>query len=100
MVVPPESPAFRPGRFNQRLHDLCRHRVFELKTSKNSTLRFHPIDWNDTTQSSFGLPNEDQLVEEPYQFSISVNKHGRVHGFFIDNVFYIVWFDPNHRLYS
>ena len=83
----------------QRLHDLCRYRVLELKTSKSSALRFHPIHWNDTTQRSFGLPHEDQLVEEPYQFSVSVNEHGRIHGFFIDNVFYIVWFDPYHRLY-
>ena len=87
-------------RFIQRLHDLSRYRVSELKTSRNSTLRFHPIDWNDTTQSSFGLPYEEQLVEQPYQFSLSVNEHGRIHGFFIENVFYIVWFDPTHQLYN
>ncbi len=84
----------------QRLHDLCKYRVSELKSTKDSTLRFHFIDWKDTTQTSFGLPNEEQLVEQPYQFSLSANKHGRIHGFFIDTVFYIVWFDPEHNLYA
>jgi hypothetical protein len=25
--------------------------------------------------------------------------HGRVHGFLIDEIFYIVWLDPEHLLY-
>ncbi len=45
------------------------------------------------------MPNEEQLVDIPYQFSLSSNEHGRVHGFFIDEVFYIVWLDPDHLLY-
>jgi len=47
----------------------------------------------------FGLPNEEQVVDTPYQFSLSSNEHGRVHGFLIDEVFYIVWLDPDHQLY-
>lgn len=82
-----------------RLHDLCNSTVSELKASRNRTLRFHSIDWDDTTQNLFGLPNEDDLVDQSFQFSLSGNEHGRIHGFFIDNVFYIVWFDPNHQLY-
>jgi hypothetical protein len=60
----------------------------------------HPIKWEDTSENKFGFPNEEQLVDTPYQFSISSNEHGRVHGFFIAEVFYIVWLDPNHLLYS
>ncbi|NMG11911.1 hypothetical protein DP117_35700 [Brasilonema sp. UFV-L1] len=69
-------------------------------SNRSSALRCHPIDWIDTTESCFGFPGEEQLVDTPYQFSISSNKHGRVHGFFIEEVFYIVWLDPNHKLYS
>jgi hypothetical protein len=35
----------------------------------------------------------------PLQFMISKNEHGRVHGFARDNVFHVVWFDPEHKLY-
>jgi hypothetical protein len=71
----------------------------ELLINRSSSLRCHPIKWQDTSENGFGLPNEEQLVDTPYQFSLSSNEHGRVHGFFIDQVFYIVWLDPNHQLY-
>lgn len=86
-------------RFIQRLKDLSSFTVFELQTNRSKSLRFHDVDWNDTSESGFGLPNEAQLFDRPWQFEISANEHGRVHGFFIRNVFYIVWLDPNHDLY-
>jgi len=82
-----------------RLKDLSKLTALELKQNKSKTLRFHPIDWNDTSENCFDIPNEEQLVDIPYQFSLSSNEHGRVHGFFIDEVFYIVWLDPDHLLY-
>ncbi len=82
-----------------RLKDLSSLSVQELKGNSSKTLRCHPIDWKDTSENSFGIPNEEQLVDGPYQFSLSANKHGRVHGFFIEQVFYIVWLDPEHQLY-
>ncbi len=36
---------------------------------------------------------------DAWQFQIETNKYGRIHGIFIDDVFFIVWLDPNHRLY-
>jgi hypothetical protein len=66
----------------------------------DQTLRCHRIKWEKTTEKSFGIPNEDTIVDVPRQFSISANRHGRVHGFFIGNVFYVVWLDPEHKLYS
>ncbi|MCC5639754.1 hypothetical protein LC593_28790 [Nostoc sp. CHAB 5844] len=71
----------------------------ELFMNRSSALRCHPIKWEDTSENGFGLPNEEQLVDTPYQFSLSSNEHGRVHGFFIDEIFYIVWLDPDHLLY-
>jgi hypothetical protein len=61
----------------------------------SKSLRCHAIDWNKVTESGFGFPNEDELVDKPYQFQLSSNEHGRVHGFFIDEVFYVVWLDLN-----
>lgn len=72
----------------------------ELLSNRSSALRAHPIDWDDTTESCFGFPKEDEIVDIPYQFSINSNEDGRVHGFFIYNTFYFVWFDKQHNLYS
>ncbi|NOU68206.1 hypothetical protein GC096_29695 [Paenibacillus sp. LMG 31461] len=76
------------------------HTVQRLCSSydKRDTLRFHDIDWDRSTEKSFGIPKEDEIVDKPWQFAISVNEHGRIHGFFIGNVFNVVWFDPNHQL--
>jgi hypothetical protein len=30
---------------------------------------------------------------------LTANEYGRVHGFFLDEVFYVVWLDPDHKLY-
>jgi hypothetical protein len=83
----------------ERLKALSSLTAQELLVNRSSSLRCHPIKWEETSESKFGLPNEEQLVDTPYQFSLSSNEHGRVHGFFIDQVFYIIWLDPNHQLY-
>lgn len=82
-----------------RLKALSSLTAQELLADRSSTLRCHPIKWEETSESGFGLPDEEQLVAKPYQLSISSNKHGRVHGFFINETFYIVWLDPDHLLY-
>ncbi len=82
-----------------RLKELSRLSVQELKMNSNKTLRCHPINWSDTTENCFGIPFEDELVDIPYQFSLSANEYGRIHGFFIDEIFYIVWLDTEHQLY-
>jgi hypothetical protein len=83
----------------ERLKDLSGLTALDMMTNRSSALRCHSIDWTNTSESRFGIPNEQQLVETPYQFSLSSNAHGRVHGFFLDEVFYIVWLDPEHLLY-
>ncbi|MEG4808929.1 hypothetical protein QUA82_14795 [Microcoleus sp. F8-D3] len=82
-----------------RLKALSSLTAQEFSAIGNSTLRCHKIKWEDTSETGFGMPNEEQLVDTPYQFSLSANEHGRVHGFFIKETFYIVWLDPDHLLY-
>ncbi|MFB2969580.1 hypothetical protein ACE1CD_11450 [Aerosakkonema sp. BLCC-F183] len=85
----------------RRLRDLSQLKAEEVINNQSKSLRCHIINWQDTTEpNGFGIPNEDQLVNIPYQFQISANEYGRVHGFFSENVFYIVWLDPDHNLYS
>jgi hypothetical protein len=85
--------------FLDRLRNLSGLTAIELKTNSSAALRCHPVDWTDTSEDAFGIPEEEQVVDTPYQFSLSSNEHGRVHGFFISEVFYVVWLDPNHLLY-
>lgn len=75
-------------------------KVSVFYSNRSSALRAHPINWNNTTESSFNLKNEDQLVTIPYQFELTANAYGRIHGFIIGSVFYIRWLDPDHKLYT
>ena len=35
-----------------------------------------------------------------WQFCISANEHGRVHGIIMDDTFYVIWLDKDHNLYA
>jgi hypothetical protein len=84
----------------ERLRDLSKLTVTEIINNRSKSIRCHPIVWEETTEKGFGIPNEEQLVDTPYQlFEISLNQ-GRAHGFFIENIVYIVWLDPEHKLYQ
>lgn len=37
-------------------------------------------------------------LDDMWQIRISVSKGG-IHGIFSDNIFYVIWFDPQHNLY-
>ncbi|MBC8481357.1 MAG: hypothetical protein H8D47_01665 [Planctomycetes bacterium] len=66
---------------------------------KDNSHRIHPIDWKEEKVKYAGFGLESEYDENAWQFSITGNKYGRVHGFFIDNVFHIVWLDPQHKVY-
>jgi hypothetical protein len=72
----------------------------EFRNDRSKALRSHLIKWEETTEDSFGLPGEDQLVDCPWEFSLSANEYGRVHGFIIETRFYVVWLDKDHHLYN
>jgi hypothetical protein len=86
----------------ERLKTLSLMRVSELTHAKpTSATRFHRIDWDrdNVSVKTFGIKGWEEYDEDAWQFSISANEHGRVHGFLIANVFYVVWLDPKHKLY-
>lgn len=64
----------------------------------------HQINWNDIQikEKCFtSLPKKlmEQVQGECWQLGINSTTF-RIHGFFIENVFYIVWLDPTHSLYA
>lgn len=84
----------------ERLKDLSTLTEREFIADRGATLKSHPIDWLYTSEPEGFTHLNDQLRDyTPYQFAVSRNEHGRVHGFFIGNVFHVVWLDPHHRLY-
>lgn len=84
----------------ERLSALSDCTVLQLQAERSPALRAHPISWDETSEpDGFSHLNEQLRESRPYQFSISSNAHGRVHGFFLDHVFHVVWLDPDHCLY-
>ena len=94
--------------FYEKLKEYCEKDNFKkyIAVHKDYSKKnhIHPIDWNDSQirESSFTCLSEDlmrQIKGECWQLGID-NQGFRIHGFFIENVFYIVWLDPDHLLYK
>jgi len=85
-----------------RLKIVTNMKATELQQPYQRTLRNHAIDWTyaGCTEKGFGIRNHQQLDDKAFQFSVSVNEHGRVAGALIDNTFYVVWLDPDHQVYD
>ena len=99
--VPGGSPTYLLALL-ERLRDLCSLTATELRANRHRALRCHPIRWPDTTEPN-GFAHLNAAIREqatPYQFSLSGNEYGRVHGFFDGDVFFVIWLDPEHRLYA
>lgn len=56
----------------------------------------HPHDWNETN-AKFNKEKYEQY--EGVQFALGPNQ-GRVHGYVIGNLFFVVWLDKYHNLYD
>lgn len=68
--------------------------------------RIHQHKWgqdSSLTEATFGTGLNGSANQEhddaAWQFQITANQHGRVHGFLVGDTFFIVWLDPNHLLY-
>ena len=86
-----------------KLQNLSKIEIQKLLKDNNyrKAIRMHIINWSDTSELN-GFANLPQHLNDltPWQFNITSNAHGRVHGFLIENIFYIVWLDTDHLLYS
>ncbi|QHZ50947.1 hypothetical protein [Paenibacillus larvae] len=72
-------------------------KVSEFKGQRS--LRVHSHKWDEVSKRyPLGSDLLQQIEQDTLQFAIS-KASGRVHGFVIDNVFYIVWLDKEHNLY-
>ena len=85
----------------QRLRDLSSWKVSDFEANRSKSIRAHPIDWAETKRpNGFSHLNEQYQSYTAWQFSVSANEHGRVHGLLIGTCFYVIWLDCNHFVYS
>ena len=84
-----------------RLKCVSDYKVSDFRTNKSKSIRCHIHDWSRTTEPNGYSHLTSQLQEcEPWQFCLSANEHGRIHGILIDEVFYVIWIDEKHKLYA
>lgn len=85
----------------ERFQSISELTTNQVRTSHADNLRFHLHEWHKTTEPT-GYSSLPKHLKDtpPCQFQISSNEHGRVHGFFIGEIFFVVWLDPEHALYN
>jgi hypothetical protein len=84
----------------ERLRDLSTWTVQRFTTFFHKSIRNHPHDWEKTSRpKGFSHLNDHFRSYQGWQFQLSSNEHGRVHGIIIDDTFYVVWLDQDHKLY-
>ena len=84
-----------------RLQSVSHMTTIEFRSNKDKGLRAHKHNWPDTSDPGGYTHLNDTLKQaESWQFQLSANAHGRVHGILVDDTFYVIWLDPDHNLYS
>ena len=97
-------PSAHPDGYTQklleRLKDLSGWTLGDFIEKRSKTVRNHRIAWPETSRPEGFMHLPLQVREgEAWQFSITANEYGRVHGLLIGSVFHVIWLDYNHRLY-
>jgi hypothetical protein len=84
----------------QRLRDLSSWKVKQFTGPQDKAIRNHQHDWAKTSRpEGFNHLNDHFKAYPGWQFCLTANAHGRVHGIIIDDTFHVVWLDQDHKLY-
>jgi hypothetical protein len=83
----------------ERLQQMNEKTLPDLIRDKK-TLHFHEVYWDETIEKK-GFPCKWANLYDPFQFSLNGvnNQKARVYGAFAGGVFYIVWFDLEHKIW-
>ncbi len=73
--------------------------TIEPRHLRNYDHHCHPIDWKDSRVTRTGFTHLDEQKQAYPAWQLNIVGIARMHGFFSENTFYIVWFDSNHELY-
>ncbi len=84
----------------ERMRDLSSWTISQFESRVDKAVRNHKHDWSKTSRpNGFSSLNEQFQAYSGWQFQLTANEHGRVHGIIIDNTFYVIWLDVEHNLY-
>lgn len=84
----------------RELNLICEGQVCDL-AEFNNRRHNHQIEFTQTTEPNGFVHLPEQVEPEVYwQFAVQEHHSWRVHGFLISSVFYVVWLDPEHRLWE
>jgi hypothetical protein len=99
-LCPPLFPVSYTQTLMQRLKELSSWTIKEFTGPTSKSLRNHSHDWSKTSRPA-GFQNLPKQLQgfQGWQFQLSANEHGRVHGIILDHTFYVIWLDKNHQLY-
>jgi hypothetical protein len=99
-LCPPEFGTGYTQTLMQRLRDVSSWTIGKFCGRSDKTLRNHQHDWSTTSRpDGFAHLNEHYRALPGWQFCLTANAHGRVHGIIIDDTFYVIWLDQDHKLY-
>ena len=84
----------------ERLQALSQWKLSDFHSTKSKSIRAHTHVWEKTSRpEGYSHLNEQHRDYPGWQFCLSANAYGRVHGFMIENIYYVIWLDLNHALY-
>lgn len=102
------DPELCPARFRDgytqtlmvRLRDLSTWTVKRFTSTQDRVIRNHTHSWEKTSRpAGFKHLNAHFKDHLGWQFCLTANAHGRVHGIIINDTFYVIWLDQDHALY-
>ena len=83
-----------------RLKELSQWTLKRITETRSMAVRNHSITWSETSRPDGFAHLPQQLREDPaWQFSISANEYGRVHGLLVGAIFSVVFSSIHHQLY-
>lgn len=84
----------------ERLKDLSSWTIQQFTQQRHKVLRNHQHKWEETSRPEGFKHLNAYLRSYPgWQFQLTANEHGRVHGIIIADTFYVIWLDRDHKLY-
>lgn len=99
-MCPATFPNGYVQKLMERLQALSQWRLSDFHSSRSKSIRAHTHDWPKTARpDGYSHLNEQHKDYPGWQFCLSANEYGRVHGLMIGNVYYVIWLDLNHALY-
>jgi hypothetical protein len=88
-----------PAALLDRLKGVCQCLVADFRKAGHA-LRSHTIRFEESSEpDGFARIRRDLWEGHAWQFSITANAYGRVHGFLVGEKFFVVWLDPAHLLF-